>query len=75
MSSILPASSAICTSGSALMLQRVIEDEHFAEHRSGLGGGERRVVIEITLLTAEAAMQTVAELMGDGHDVTQVMSS
>ena len=35
-----------------LMLQQVIEDQHFAKHRSGLGGGERRIVIEITLLTA-----------------------
>ena len=51
----------------------MVEDQHLAEHRCGLGGGERGVVVEIILLAAQTAVQAVAEFVGDGHDVAQVV--
>src|SRR5258708_18970655 len=52
-----------------LMLQQVIEYEHFAEYRSGLGGGEAPVLIEINILFASAGLLDVAALMGDAPSV------
>src|SRR6266478_7861094 len=59
--------------GAGVALRQIIKHQHLAKDRGGLGGGERGIVIEITLLAAETAVQAVSQFMGQSHDVPKVV--
>src|SRR4029434_5674647 len=59
--------------GIGLALHQIVKNQHLAEDRSGLGGGQRSVVIEVALLAAETAMQAVSQFVSHGHYVAQVV--
>ena len=70
-SSSLPQSSAEPDARVALVAQQAPEHQHLAEHARGLGGRERRVLLEEAARPREVLVHAVAELVGERHHVAQ----
>ena len=68
----LPAQQREPHRGVALLAQQAPEHQHLAEHAGGLGGGERRVLLEEPPVARQVLVHAVAELVGQGHHVAQV---